>query len=425
MKKFFSNILVFLKKKKKWVAIIAIILIAAVYFGRGLLFKNGEVSYQTAKVEKGTIISSISSSGQIVAVGNITLNTQASGLVKNIFVKNGDTVSQNQNILEMTLDQAGVQRQTQAWASYLSAKNSLLSAEASLYSLQSEMFGKWKTYMDLAQSSSYENPDKSPRTDQRQLPQFYQALDDWLATEAKYKNQQGVIAQAQAQVASTWATYQTDSPMIAAPISGVVSDITLQPGMAISNTVNATTNVVSSQKIATIHSESLPIAQFNVSEIDVGKIKEGNKATITLDALSGKTFTGVVTGVDRTGVVSSGVTNYPLTINFDTNDNEILPNMSVTANIITATRDNVLLVPASSIQTVSGSTYVRVMKNNQVIQVQVETGLSSDTQTEIVSGVSEGDSVVTSVVSNNQSSGSSPFSSRFGGGGGQRAIFGR
>jgi len=123
------------------------------------------------------------------------------------------------------------------------------------------------------------------------------------------------------------------------------------------------------------------------------------KATITLDSLSDKTFTGKVVGVDRIGQTTSGVTQYASIIQFDSSSLEILPNMAVTAIIIIEKKDNVLLVPSNVIQEKGGRSYAVVLVDDKQQFIPVETGLVSDTQTEIVSGLSEGDLVVTGAVS--------------------------
>jgi len=112
--------------------------------------------------------------------------------------------------------------------------------------------------------------------------------------------------------------------------------------------------------------------------------------------------------VDTNGQVASGVTTYPATIVFDTSAPNIYPNMSVNADIITNVKDNVILVPSGAIQTSNNQSTVQILKNGKPTDVTVELGDSNDTQTEIVSGVSEGDLVVTNVVtkSTTQTSGS-------------------
>jgi macrolide-specific efflux system membrane fusion protein len=425
MKNVFSKIRNFVFKRKRLSLIILVVVIALVFLAKQLFFKTNTPTYQTAKVEKGSIISTISVSGQVATAGNIPITSQASGVVKNIFVKNGDHVTTGQNLVEITTDQQSAQRQAQAWASYLQAKTSLDNANTAMFTLQSDMLTKWKTFTDLAQSGQYQNGDGSPRNDERQLPQFMSVQDDWLATEAKYKTQQGVIAQSQAALNSSWLSYQAVSPMIQSPVDGTVQNITLVPGMTVSATLNSQGTAAVSQKIASVITGNQAVAQFSLSEIDVNKVKDGQKATITLDALPDMTFTGSVVGIDTSGVVSSGVTNYPITIQFDSPIEKILPNMSASANIITDSKDNVLLVPSAAIQSQNGQSFVRILKNNTATETPVEIGISSDTQTEIVSGVKEGEDVVTSIVNTATTSNTRSVFSQgaggFGGGGALRA----
>lgn len=411
-------------KNRRNLVIGLIILLAIVFFIWKQLGRNqSQPRYQTASVERGTIVSSVSASGNILSSNMVSVTTQASGTVKQIFVKDGQTVKQADNILEINLDSAGQQRNAQAWSNYLSAKNSLDSAQATAYSLQSDMFTKWKSFYDLATNSTYQNSDGSPNLNNRALAEFHVSQDDWLAAEAKYKNQQAVINQAQAALNNSWLSYRQSSPIITSPINGTLKNLVVVDGMIInpsSSTVSS--NTVSSQQIAVVQNESLPLASFSLSEIDVNKVIPGQRATVTLDSLSGKTFTGKVMTVDKIGTVTSGVTSYPVIIQFDTNIPQILPNMATTANIIITSKDNALLIPSAAIQTSNGQTVARVLKNNQEQFVPVETGLTSDTQTEIISGLKEGDTVITGTLSTGTGSqNTSPFSGGFGRGG--NAVF--
>jgi len=387
--------------------------------------KNQTPQYQTAQAEKGTLVISVTASGQISTANSASVSTQTSGVVSIIYIENGQRVNSGDPIAEVDLDMDGQQRASQALAGYQGAKNSLDSAQANLYTLQSSLFTDWKTYMDIAQSSSYQNSDNSPKIDQRQLPQFMSTSDDWLAAEAKYKNQQGVINQAQTSVNSAWASYQQASPIIYAPISGTISGLSLQIGSVLTAQTTSSGNS-SSQRIANIKTDATPTATVNLTEIDVPKVKIGNKVTLTMDALPGKTYTGKIISIDTTGVVSSGVTNYTGVIKLDSGADEIFPNMSVQASIITRVKDNTLLVPTSAVQTQNGASTVRVMKNNQITTINIETGLSTSTEIEITSGLSEGDTVVTGIISASgiNQQGRSQSSSPFGlfGGGGNRNI---
>jgi len=390
------------KKIAGIVAILVIIFLGWRVFGK----KQAKTQYQTTKVEKGTIIASISASGQILTANLINVSSNASGLVKKVYVKDGDRITSGQKVLELVLDTDAKQRSSSAYSSYLSAKNSLDSAVVSLWTLDSAMWAANRTFVNDSLARGLLNYD----------PTYIQQNDNWLAAEAKYKNQKNVVAQSQIGVNNAWQAYQLVSPIVTAPMSGIVTNITYTEGMNLGGTSDA------SQRIAVIRAEGNPLATFNLSEIDVSKVKPGQKATVKLDSLNDKTFTGKVMTVDRVGSVTSGVTNYPIVIKFDTEAPEVLANMSASASIILDSKDDVLLVPSSAIRVQGEQNTVRVLEDKKEQTVVVEIGLTSDTQTEILSGLSEGDEVITSVTTGTGSTRqgtSSPFSGQFriGGGG--------
>jgi len=414
---------IFFKQKK---LVILFVLLLLIGFGGKKIFgtKTSQAQYQTAKVERGTLTVTVTASGTVSSANSATVDTKASGVVTKIYVENGQRVKSGDKIAEIDLDLEGKQRVSSAWSSYLAAKNSLATAQTNYYTLRSDMLTKWKTYMDTAQSATYQNADGSPKMDTRQLPQFVSISDDWLATEAKYKNQENVVAQAQAALNAAWLSYQQTSSTVYAPISGVVTGLSLQTGSVLTAQSN-TSGISTAQKIASIKTDASPTIQVNLTQIDAPKVKIGNRATITFDAFLGKTFTGKVISIDTIGTVSSGVTTYPAIIKLDIEVPDIFPNMSAQASIITEVKDDILLVPSSAVQIQNGRSTVRLIKNGKMESVDVETGLSSDTQIEIVSGLAEGDVVVMSVTSSGTRSQSgqtrSPFSS-FGGGGGFRMV---
>lgn len=390
---------------------------------------SAKPQYTTETAARGTLIVSLSSSGQVSSANTASVTTQTSGVVSKLYVKNGDVVKSGDPIAEVALDMNGQQRATQAYASYQGAKNSLDSANTALYALQSTLFTQWKTFTDIAQNSTYTNSDGSPNTNNRTLAQFISTNDDWLSAEAKYKSQQQVIAQAQTSVSSAWASYQQASPIIYAPISGTISGLALQIGSVLTSQTSSTGSSTS-QRIANIKTDATPVAVVNLSEIDVTKVQIDNKVTLTLDAFPDQTFTGKIISIDTTGSVSSGVTTYPAYIVFDTTNDGIYPNMAVTAKIITQVKDNVVLVPSSAVTTTNGTPTVRILVKGQLQQQPVEIGSANDTQTEIVSGINEGDTVVTSVSSSSTTSSTtnstrSIFGSFGGGGGAIRGAVGR
>lgn len=411
----------------------AILLVAVLWFGwsKTLGAKSNTPQYQTATATKDTLVVSVSASGSVSSANSAQVTTQTSGVVTKIYVKNGDPVKAGDKIADVDLDTDGKQRATQTLAAYQSAQNNLAAAQAALYSTQSTMYTKWNNFMNLATNGTYQNSDGTANNTNRVLPQFTTTNDDWLAAEALYKNQQSQVTQAQTAVSSAWAAYQQSSPAIYAPISGTISGLSFQVGSVLT-AQTSTSGSSTSQRIANIKTDATPTAVVGVNETDIPKIKVGNKATMTMDAFPNQTFTGKVVSIDTTGTVTSGVTTYSAYIVFDSATDGIYPNMAVDANIITKVDADAILVPNAAVQTSNGQSTVRVLKNGQVTSVPVTVGDSDATNTQILSGIKEGDTVVTSVTTTttNTTSTSSPFSSfgggnrGFGGGAGVRVIRG-
>lgn len=179
---------------------------------------------------------------------------------------------------------------------------------------------------------------------------------------------------------------------IYAPFAGVITEVNVKKGDSVSSGAVLTT-LITRQKIA----------EISLNEVDVAKSKVGQKVTLTFDAIEGLSIAGEVAEIDTLGTVSQGVVNYVVKIVFDTQDDRVKPGMSVSAAIITDVKQNILIVPNSAVKS-SGGQYVEIL-NGAVPQSQnVETGLSNDTMTEIISGLKEGDKVVTQIVSSTQTS---------------------
>lgn len=400
--------------------ITVIVFLMAGYIGyKQFLAKPTSPQYQTAEAAKGTLVESVAASGQVSSANNVQITIQASGVVNEVLVTNGDSVSQGQTIATLTLDQASQQKQAAANASFLSAKATLDSANAKINSLQSAEFKANQKFINDAVARGLATND----------PTYIQENADWLQAEADYKNQQGQIAQAQAAVASSGLALSQTSSVITAPAAGSIKGLTITPGAIITLSSNSSNSTSTSQVLGSVYQSGPIQAVVNLSEIDSVNVSEAQKATMTLDAFPNSTFTGKVASINTNGVVSSGVTTYPAVISFDSGNDHIYPNMGVNAKIITKVKNDVILVPTAAVQGSGNQATVRVMKNGQVTNVPVEVGDSNDTQTEIASGINEGDTVVTGVTSTTRTpgtGGTSPFGAirGFGGGGGGAIIRG-
>ena len=409
IKNIFSKIKNLGRVKKIILAVIVVVVILVVY--RSLTSSQNKAQYQTAQVTKGTLVVSLTEAGQVSVANKVSIVTQASGIVSNVYVKSGQEVSAGDKIADVTLDTAGQQRQAQAYSSLLSAQNSLQSANTQLYTLQNQEFVANQKFIN---DKGIPNPSDTDKLN----PVYIEENAAWLAAEAAYKNQTNVIAQSQAGLSNASLSYQLTSGTIIAPTAGTIGDLIITKGMQIgsSNTTAGSSTNTSNQAVASIITGNATTVSISVAEVDAPQIKIGQAATITFDALPNKTFTGKVMGLNTTGAVTSGVTTYPAVIQMDdTTDASVFPNMSATANIITKVDDNVLLVPSAAVQTVGTVSSVRILKNGQVSTVTVQTGDTSDSQTVITSGINEGDTVVTSVISTS-STGTSTSASPFSGG---------
>jgi HlyD family secretion protein len=205
------------------------------------------------------------------------------------------------------------------------------------------------------------------------------------------------VTQAQNSLADAEQTLQ--NYYVTAPFDGVVSNIT------------ATVGDQSGSSVATL-TTTQQIAQITLNEVDAAKIQVGDQATLTFDAVPGLSIAGKVSEIDTVGTVSQGVVTYGVKIAFDTSDSRIKPGMSVSANIVTNIDQNVLVVPNAAIQTQGATSYVQVFNpplanstgNTGVVSavlpqdVMVQVGNSNNTQTEIVSGLTAGEQVVTRTI---------------------------
>ena len=424
---------------KNFIIIIGIILLAAGgYFAYTKMNSSSSaVTYQTTTAAKGSVVSTISASGSIAGGNNTTIYTSASGLVTKVFVKNGDTVKQGQKLATIQLDQDGQQKQASAWASYLNTVLSEKNAEQNKLALTASVDSSNQSVMNAQNSVNAMNDNINNGTGNPSTHQSYKDLEknsitssltiaqeNYTIAQDKLANADQSISAAKSQVSAAWYAYQQSSNTITAPSSGTLTSFTLTPGISVANLNNTSTtnssNAVQSVGII-VNPNNQVTASVNLTEIDVVKARPGLKATITMDAFPGKTFTGQILAINTNGSVTSGVTNYPTIIVFDSGLANMYPNMSVTANIIIDSRDDVVTVPTSAIKTnaVTGVSTVQILKNNQPSTVAVTTGLTDGTNTEITSGVSENDVVITSTTSKTTTAKSSTTTSGsvFGGSG--------
>jgi len=394
--------------KRRLVAAFAVILVVGYLVYKNTTGKVATTSFQTSTVTKGTIVSTVSASGKALTTNILAIDTQASGVVKKVYIKDGDKVYAGQKIAEITLDSAGALANAKAYASLISAQNNVNSANNSYRSTQVSLANVYD------QLKGHENDETFAQKETRTKAE--------VANDNAYDN----LRSASANLTSATLSYRLTSPYITAPSAGVIQSVNLVEGMVLTSASSTTS--INSQRAAVIKGESFPVVNVSLSEVDVPKVKVGQKVTVTFDSLTDKTFTGVVATVDRVGTVSSNVTSYSANIKLDSMSDSILPNMAATANIILLTKVDVLKVPTSALSTSNGQTVLKTFVSGKEVSVNVETGLSSDSETEIISGASEGTEIITGTTSSASSTSNatrSVFSGGFGGSGGNVRVIGR
>lgn len=421
------------------IKILLLVAVIAAGIGAKLLvtkLQTKTVQYQTSKVAKGILTTSISGTGTISSGNSTNITTAATGTITKVYVINGDVVVKGQKIAELALDDYGIEQQATAWSNYIDTLNAVKTAKAAKDGYDIQMWEARQAILDAEDAINTKNLSPvDPSTGKEWTLSARTVVDknlekakkDYDAAEDKYKNADAAIAKANAKVTAALRDYQEVSSTIIAPIAGTVNNLSLAQGVIIassstSKTATSTTtstsdtsNTITSQKIGKIdNTEGQLQATVSLTESDITSIAPNQKVIMTLDAYSDKSFTGKVLAVDTSGSVSSGVTTYPVTILMDKTKTAIYPNMAVSVSIITSVKTDVLLVSTSSIDTENGKSVVRVLKNGKATSVEVTIGSSDETQTEITKGLSVGDAVITNYISANdpsQNNTSSAFSS--------------
>lgn len=432
-----------INKKIKIAVIVVLVLVLGFFiFTKIKNNQSNKVTYKTSTATKGTLITTIDASGTITSGSTTYITTGAMGTVKKVYVENGDTVKKGQKLAEITLTDEAAQTQTTAWNNYLTALENVKVAQANRTAADIKMWEDRQSVLDA--QTEYDsmvagawNPDTNKEYTYNEKAIVSKTLDlakqTFTADELKYNNSAAEISLANSKLAAALSSYQQVSSTVYAPAAGTLSNLILAEGVVISDS-STSTITVSSGTDSTTNSQSVtaqkvgaikdPKGQYqatlSLTEVDVTKIKSGQKVTLTMDAFPDNTLTGTVLAVNTSGSVSSNVTSYSVSVLLDNTDLDIYTNMAVSATIIISTKDNVVMIPSTAVKTANGVSTVSILKDKVATKVTVETGDSNDTQTEIKSGISEGDVVITSTSSGTTSktSTTSSSSSLFGGAGG-------
>lgn len=223
---------------------------------------------------------------------------------------------------------------------------------------------------------------------------------DVISAQAKSKSDQIALLDAEQRLKDT---------EVFSPISGIVTTRNVQIGQIVSSGIN---NVSGGTTIMTISDLSRIFINASVDESDIGSIGLGQNVKITADAYPNKKFRGKVIQIAPKGVTISNVVTFSVKIEVFGKDKTLLkPEMTTNVEIVTIKKDGVLGVPTQAISKKDGKRIVKVIRNNETVEQQVTVGLKTSDTIEILSGLKEGDEILT----DSQGKGDSKWSGKQGG----------
>ena len=353
-------------------------------FGIGYKMLNhsaGGTVYKTQKIENGDIMESITASGTINPLSTVSVGSQASGRIAEIYVDYNSVVKKGQ--LLALIDQENAKATVQQREAALEIAKAQVAVEEN----------NIKYYKKALNRISKLNASK------------YSTEKDLEAAERDYDNAVAQLTLEQAQVKQAQASLnsaQTELSYteIKAPVDGIV----------ISKSVEVGQTVAASFETPEIFSvaEDLTKMQIEASvvEADIAKVKEGQKVRFTVDSYADDYFYGTVTQVRNEATTTSNVVTYTVVIGIDNTDMKLKPGMTANVEIITAEEKDVMLVPNQALRfyiddSDKAKRYkdrgVWIIKNGHPERVTVKIGVSDDDNTQILeSTLKIGDEVIVS-----------------------------
>ena len=370
-----------MNKKKIILIAVAVVAVAGIsirLFG-GSTAKH-KVTYETATVIKGEISESITATGTIEPVTEVEVGTQVSGIIDKIYADYNSVVTKGQLIAEMDR-----------------------------VTLQSEVASQRAAYNGAKAEYEYQrkNYERNRGLHEKQLisdTNYEQSVYNYEKAKSSYESSQASLAKAERNL-----SYAT----ITSPIDGVVINRAVEEGQT----------VASGFETPTLFTIAADLTQMqvvaDVDEADIGGVKDGQRVTFSVDAYPNDTFEGVVTQIrlgedSSTSSGSSGtsgtVVTYEVVISAPNPDLKLKPRLTANVTIYTLDRKNVLSVPARALRftpekpLIGENDIVKdcesehklwTREGNTFIAHPVTVGISNGVNTEIVSGIDEGATVVT------------------------------
>ena len=385
--------------KKRFFILLGLLVAAGVAYYFFSSNSKQETTYLTESVTRGNVEKTVVASGSVESVNEVDVGAQASGKITKLYVKLGQEIKKGEMI-------ADIDSTTQI--------NTLNTKKAALVSYQAQLKAK-KTAYDVA-LSSYNRLSKLYTQKATSLDSVNAAKSTLDNAKAEMEAIEANIKQAEIEVntAETNAGYTK----ITAPMDGTIISVPVSEGQ----TVNANQTTPT---IVTIADLSKMKIKPEISEGDITKVKAGQEVSFTILSDSQTVYHSVIDSVDPANTTTSDSSStsslssssssttsaiyYYANVLIDNPDRTLRIGMTTENNIKIANAKDVLLVSNMAIQKRDGKSFVNVLNDkNQPEQREVETGVQNDFQTEIKSGLNEGEKVIVSQVANGEKVGSMP-----------------
>lgn len=374
------------KISKVWYIVAVVLVVAVSVWAFSGLKRKEQVDFVTEKVAPGNIQSSITATGTIEPVTSVTVGTQVSGIVSKLYVDYNSVVKKGQVIAE--LDKSNLMSQLN------SAKANLQQMQANLRKAQEDLayqhanFNRYKTLYNkgLVSANDFETARLSYQTASQSVSSVRQQVN---------------AAQEEVKRAQTNLGYAT----ITSPIDGIVLSKSVEEGQTVAASFSTPELFTIAQDLTNMQ------VVANVDEADIGGVKEGERVTFTVDAYPDETFQGTVKQVRQEATTTNNVVTYEVVISAPNANLKLKPGLTANVTIFTAERSGVLSVSSKALrytptkETVGhmkivdggGKSKVWVIEGNTIKSVPVNIGMTDGTHTQILSGVSRGQVIVTGV----------------------------
>ena len=310
---------------KKYLIILAVIVLAGGIAGYLLYNRSPEVSYKTAKIERGTIVSTVAATGNLSAVTTVQVGTQVSGTIQKLYVDFNSRVRKGQPIAEIdpSLFNASVEQ----------SQGNSLSAEANLQ----------KARVAVADAERTFNRNKKLLSDGIISQGDYDAGDTALqAAQAAVKAAEGSVAQTRGALMQSKTNLRYS--VIRSPVDGVVISRAIDVGQTVAASFSTPTLFTIAQDLTKMQIE------VSVDEADISRVQLRQNATFTVDSYAEQTFRGKVIQIRSAPVITQNVVTYVVVVSVDNSDMKLKPGMTANVSVEVARKDDVLKLPPAALR---------------------------------------------------------------------------